>query len=78
MTRLTTRTAEGVDVPDIPAALERLAELEDFCEALHTEREEIAAELDALRSQGKERSLRFRELLARKITSGELIARLGL
>lgn len=78
MNRLTTRTPDGVTAANTAAALERLAQLEDLMEALQSERTEIARELEALRVQSKTKSLRFRELLARKLMTTELLARLGL
>ena len=77
MKRLTTRTPDGVTVSDLSAALERLAAWEDILEELVAEREQIALELEALRAQGKTKSLRFKEQFARKIPNREMLSRFG-
>lgn len=75
--RLTARTPAGVTAADPAAALARLADLEDTIEALLRERGQISAELEALRTGGKTRTVRFRELLARKVTNRDMLTRLG-
>ncbi|MDR3766916.1 MAG: hypothetical protein Q3Y08_07810 [Butyricicoccus sp.] len=78
MERLTRRTPDGVEVSDPAAALERLAQLEDLAEALLAERGQLAQELDTLRVQGKTKTVRFQELLARKMTNREMLSRFGI
>ena len=46
----------------------RLARLEDMVQALTEEQEAIPDQLAQLRAQGKDRTVRFRELMARKLT----------
>ncbi len=78
MKRLTTRTADGVSTSDPAAALERLAQIEDMLEGLQAESAQIALELDTLRVQGRTKSPRFREQLARKMTNREILSRFGI
>lgn len=78
MERLTRRTPDGIEVSDPAAALERLAQLEDFAETLLAEREQFAQELDTLRLQGKTKTVRFRELLTKKMTNREILSRFGI
>ncbi len=78
MERLTRRTSDGIEVSDPAAALERLAQLEDLAETLLAEREQFAQELDTLRLQGKTKTVRFRELLTKKMTNREILSRFGI
>ena len=48
------------------AAAEKLARLEEFCEALCRRREECASLLEELRTKGKTNSYRFREAMGNK------------
>ena len=48
-------------------AVERLAAYENLFEHLHTRLREIPEELAALRAQGKEKTVTFRELAAQKL-----------
>lgn len=58
----------------IGEAIERLALFENALEDLISGQDRIARELDALRQQGKQKSVRFRELLGEKMINGNLIA----
>lgn len=78
MERLTRRTPDRIEVSDPAAALERLAQLEDLAETLLAEREQFAQELDTLRLQGKTKTVRFRELLTKKMTNREILSRFGI
>ncbi len=55
-------------------AIARLAAFENAFEALLASQQQAAAELDSLRGQGKAKTVKFRELLAKKIIQGNLIA----
>nr|WP_297172569.1 hypothetical protein [uncultured Agathobaculum sp.] len=70
MQRLTNRSDKGYALPEEMRhrALERLGRWEDMAEQLECEQADIAAQLEQLRRVGKERSVRFRELFARKLT----------
>ena len=79
MDRLTRKNAAGVwelDPERLPEAAERLARYEDFVEALPRELGQISAELEALRGAGKEKTVQFRERMARKLTDRSLLLRL--
>ena len=71
MERYTVRAGGAVSVPpeQLEAALERLARFEDMVQGLDREQAEIAQRLEQLRSQGREKTVQFRELLAQKLTN---------
>ena len=75
MERYTKREADGrVSVPpeQLDQALERLARFEDMALGLEEEQGDIAARLAALREQGRDKTVQFRELLAQKLTNSNL------
>ena len=75
MERYTQRKADGrVSVPpeQLDQALERLARFEDMALGLEGEQGDIAARLAALREQGRDKTVQFRELLAQKLTNSNL------
>ncbi len=55
-------------------AVEMLAKFENMLERLLKERDETAAQLDKLRKEGKEKSVTFKQLLARKLTNSNMLA----
>ena len=75
MQRLTDRSDKGYALPEElrHRALVRLGRWEDMFEQLECEQLDIAAQLEQLRRVGKEGSVRFRELLARKLTVSTLL-----
>ena len=79
MERLTRRNAAGAwELPPdrLEEAAERLARWEGLPTELEEELAEISAELEALRGAGKEKTVRFRELMAKKLTDRSLLLRL--
>ncbi len=62
-----TRTDDGYTVDNLEAAIARLAAFEDAYFELIEEQEQLAHELDKLRSEGKEKSVKFRECLGKKM-----------
>ena len=74
MERYTVRAGGAVSVPpeQLEAALERLARFEDMALGLEAEQGDIAARLAALREQGRDKTVQFRELLAQKLTNSNL------
>lgn len=60
------------------AAIDRLGRFEDFCEAVAARQEAAIRELDTLRAQGKTKSVRFRKLLAQKLTDANILGLLEL
>ena len=75
MERYTTREGKAVRVPpdQLEAALERLARFEDMALGLEQERADIAQKLAALREQGRDRTVQFRELLAQKLSNANML-----
>ena len=71
MERHTTREGNEVRVrpEQLEQALARLAQFEDMAQGLDREQAEIAQRLEQLRSQGREKTVQFRELLAQKLTN---------
>ena len=71
MERYTTREGNEVRVQpeQLDQALARLAQFEDMAQGLDREQAEIAQRLEQLRSQGREKTVQFRELLAQKLTN---------
>lgn len=63
-------TPTGITGP----AIERLALFETMVETITAEQDSLAAELEALRSQGKKNSVKFRELFAKKLTNSSVLA----
>ena len=79
MERLTRKNAAGtweLDPDRLPEAAERLARYECFVQELPRELEQISAELEELRAAGKEKTVKFRELMAKKLTDRSLLLRL--
>ena len=74
MERLTVKSGDRYTVSpeDMEKAMERLARFEDLTEGLAREQEEIARTLEELRVQGKEKTVQFKELLARKLVNNNL------
>ena len=75
MERYTTRQADGhASVPPerLADAMDRLAGFEDLLQDLEREQEELPRQLEQLRNQGREKTVQFRELLARKLTNTNL------
>jgi len=76
MKRLTEKGKDGCyTVPggDMEGAVQRLGAFEDACEALMKSQEQIPGELDALRVQGKEKTVRFKETMAQKLINNNII-----
>lgn len=75
--RLTTPCENGYRLDGDPqAAAEKLGRLEDLCEELPAQQLAIHEKMEALRSQGKEKSCQFRELMVQKLNNSMLIATL--
>lgn len=57
-------------------AVEKLARFENFYFDLLASQEKISSELEKLRIEGKEKSVRFRELLGQKLMNNNTLIRL--
>ena len=75
MDRLTEKQKDGYSLPaELQArALMRLGRWEDMADQLEKEQTDISAQLESLRRAGKEKSVRFRELFARKLTVSTML-----
>ena len=75
MDRLTEKQKDGYSLPaELQArALMRLGRWEDMAEQLEKEQTDISAQLESLRRAGKEKSVRFRKLFARKLTVSTML-----
>ena len=66
----------GGGVLSPPQALERLARCEDLLSSLEREQAELSEKLEALKVQGRQKTVQFRELMARKLVNQQLRLRL--
>jgi len=71
--RLTTRTDAGVVISDAAQAFDKLAAFEDVCDDLARQAETIPAELAQLRTQGKQKTVHYRELFAQKLMNEQVV-----
>lgn len=58
-------------------AIDRLAAFENVYEALTKEQDDIAHKMDKLRSEGKSKTVTFKQLMANKLTNINLLSILG-
>jgi hypothetical protein len=84
MKRITHRTAGCAKAP--PACvhmtggfaqgevIERLALYEDLCEELQARQQALALQMETLRAEGREKSVKFRELFAQKLTNAAFLS----
>ena len=61
---------------DLSRALDRLGRCEDLLSDLEREQTELAQRLEELRLQGKNKTVQFKELMARKLVNQQLRLRL--
>lgn len=73
---LTFKDENGYRCKDEKAAIERLGKIEALYERTCKEQEKISAELSDLRAKGKAKSVKFNQLLAKKLTNVSIIAAL--
>lgn len=59
-------------------AIDRLGKFEDFYEALVKGQSQVQEELERLRLEGKEKSYRYKELMAKKLTENHILNMLKL
>ena len=77
MQRYTTRAtgkATLLDLSQEAEAIAKLADFEDLLEELLAAQTEIPAELERLRLAGKEKSVRYKELLGTKLLNNHAVA----
>lgn len=76
-----TYTAPAQTVQQTAAGLEgeaitRLGLFEDFAQELWQEQKELAAELEKMRAEGKKNSVKFREMLGKKVMGSSTLLQL--
>ena len=79
MERYTQRREETwvlVEGAELSRALDRLGRCEDLLSDLEREQTELAQKLEELRLQGKNKTVQFKELMARKLVNQQLRLRL--
>ena len=79
MERYTQRREETwvlVEGAELSRALERLGRCEDLLSDLEREQTELSQKLEELRVQGKNKTVQFKELMARKLVNQQLRLRL--
>jgi len=76
MKRLTIRTDTGYSVPDseLSEAFHRLAAFEDIYEELADNAVMIPLELEKLKTAGKEKTVRYKEMLGQKLIENHIRA----
>lgn len=67
MNRLTNKIDGKYSVEDTNRAVERLAVYENIQESLECEQKAITAQMAELRASGKEKTVKYRELFAKKL-----------
>lgn len=75
MERLTNRP--GSPAPGLDEALDRLARFEDSYDEVVADQARVTVELERLRREGRTKTVRFRELLGRKLTNAYVLVLWG-
>jgi len=76
MNRLTGKRIDGsyvVSDEDMDKAIERLGVFEDAYESLKKDMEQIPKDLEALRVQGKEKTIRYKEAVTQKLINNNIM-----
>lgn len=73
---LTLRQENGYVCQNEKAAVERLGKIEELYRRTCKEQEELSSQLSKLRADGKAKSVKFNQLLAKKLTNVSIIAAL--
>ena len=75
MNRITVKRTDGYSVSDdyIEEAIRRLGMFEDAYEALLGERLRLPVDLENMRMQGKEKTVRYKETMAQKLINNNII-----
>lgn len=72
--RITKQTEDGYTAVCAEKAAARLGRVEDLYERLSKEQEALSAQLASLRAEGKMKSVKFNQLMAKKLTNTNVIA----
>lgn len=74
MDRLTVQNNGVYETEDLRGALERLAAYENLLEALEREQTDIASQMTGLRAAGKEKTVKYREIFAKKLQNAYVLS----
>ena len=75
MNRFTVKNKDGYYVPDRCAkdAIQRLGEFEDAYEDLMNSQSQIPIDLENMRIQGKEKTVRYKETMVQKLINSNIV-----
>ena len=76
MERLTKKTNDGIysiSDPDMEKAIQKLGLFEDAYEDLIDSQVQIPKDLETMRNQGKEKTVRYRETMAQKLINNHIV-----
>jgi len=77
MSRLTGKNKDGyyglISDESIYEAIQKLGALEDACDDLTNSQKQIPKELEELRLQGKEKTVRYKETMTQKLINSNII-----
>lgn len=75
MSRHTVKQADGSYTAADPAkAIEQLGRLEDLCDLLAQEHAELSSQLEKMRYDNKTHSVRFKELVVKKLNNANVLS----
>lgn len=73
MSRYTVKQADGsYTAADTANAIDRLGRLEDLCDLLVQEQTQVAGQLEQMRYENKTHSVKFKELLVKKLNNSNI------
>jgi hypothetical protein len=73
LTRLNAEKKYLLEYSDLQEAINRLARFENLCEELVEESKSLPAELERLKGEGKEKTVSYRELMAKKLLNKSVL-----
>lgn len=73
LTKLTENSGYTVDSGDIESAIQRLAQFENAYEDLINSQLQLPNELEEMRKDGKEKTVKYREAVAQKLINMNII-----
>ena len=75
MNRITAKTDDGYSVPDERSkdTIQRLGEFEDAYEDLMNSQVQIPKDLEIMRTQGKEKTVSYKETIAQKLINNSIV-----
>lgn len=76
MDRLTVKSGENYSTENIDSAIKRLGCFENMYEALEKELADTVSKMEKLKSEGKIKSVTYKQLFANKLTVMNIISRI--